>query len=100
MATGIIKGVVTHTNSMKYNVNILSYDENNSYTAPCDGYVIAESSRSSNGGAIVIANRTLTHTVAPGAYATVFIQKGLHVFGENLVTMIFRAFSEVGGGNT
>ena len=94
MATGTIKGAVTHTNNMKYNVNILSYDENNQYTAPCDGYIIGESSV---GGAIVMGSKSLNHTVAPGAYATIFIQKGLKVFGENLVAMYFRAFSELGG---
>ena len=95
MATSKFKAATpTYINTMKYNVNILSYDENNSYTAPCDGYILAESSSNSNGGAIVIGNKTLNHTVAPGAYATVFIQKGLHVFGENLVTMMFRSYSE------
>ena len=95
MATGIIKGAVTHTNNMKYNVNIVSYDENNRYIAPCDGYVMGESITSDS--AIIVADRALKLSVPSGTYATMFIQKGLNVFGENMYSLYFRAFSEVGG---
>lgn len=88
----VLDGDITYLNTLKYNVNILSYTQANPYTAPSDGYVLAAGNNSGT-GSIVLAGSSLRVTVPAGGYSSIFVKKGLTIYGESLYAMAFKAFN-------
>ena len=87
-----LDGDITYLNTLKYNVNILSYTQASPYTAPSDGYVLAAGGTSGT-GSIVLAGSLLRVTVPANGYFSIFVKKGLTIYGEGLSAMAFRAFN-------
>lgn len=92
MATGTIGNTnyanISTDNSIHENVTITSYTSSNPYTAPCDGYVLAEAT-SSGYGKIGLYGPNMTLSIAPSQWGNMFVKKGTTLY---MVTNISRAF--------
>lgn len=92
MATGTIKNTeysnITSSQTSIVNVEITSYNSaSNRYTAPRDGYVIAQAS--SGTGSIDLYKANMTIDIPASSWGVVFVKKGCLI---NMVSNISRAF--------
>lgn len=84
---------ITTQNTHIVNENISSYTtRENSYIAPRDGYVVAESATSS-GGAVKLYDNSINLYVPYQHWATIFVKKGTKIFCESGISRaFFRAY--------